>query len=141
MLKKIQNKLVFTFTFLCLSNLLFADDQLDRLTLDGIKMNVVKTADNGVVNQDTIFTFSQKDYVVSAEYQGGRILKGYLIGKLSPQNQLEFSYCQMQTDSKLDNGLSTCQLSKNENGKIILIEHFEWKSRPGEFGTNIFQEL
>ncbi|MBA3958293.1 MAG: hypothetical protein H0X51_07880 [Parachlamydiaceae bacterium] len=104
-------------------------------------MNVVKTAVNGVVNQDTIFFFSQKENVVSAEYQGGKILKGFLIGKLSAQNQLEFSYCQMQLDGKLDNGLSSCQLSKNDEGKLILIEHFEWKSRPGEFGTNIFQEL
>lgn len=114
---------------------------VDQFNLDGVKMNVVKTADNGVVNQDTIFLFSQKEDIVSAEYQGGKILKGFLIGKLSPQNQLEFSYCQMQLDGRLDNGLSSCKLSRNDEGKLILIEKFEWKSRPGEFGTNIFQEL
>jgi len=104
-------------------------------------MNVIKTAEAGVVNQETIFTFSQKENTVTAVYEGGKITKGFLVGKLSPSNQLEFSYCQMQLDGKLDNGLSTCELSRNENGKIILTEHFEWKSRPGEFGTNIFQEL
>jgi hypothetical protein len=118
-----------------------AADQIDQLSLNGVKMNVIKTADNGIVNHDTIFRFSQKENVVSAEYQGGKILKGFLVGKLQTQNQLEFSYCQLQRDGKLDNGLSLCQLSKNKEGKLILIEHFEWKSRPGEFGTNIFQEL
>ena len=118
---------------------IFAMDQSGPIILDRIKMNVIKTAENGVVNHETIFHFSQKDEIVSAEYQGGKILKGFLVGKLSIQNQLEFSYCQMQVDDKLDNGVSICQLSKNENGKIILTEHFEWKSRPGEFGVNIFQ--
>jgi hypothetical protein len=135
----LQKRMIkFLFSFSLLASPLVA---VEQFSLDGVKMNVVKTADNGVVNQDTIFFFSQKENVVSAEYQGGKILKGFLIGKLSTQNQLEFSYCQMQLDGKLDNGLSSCQLSKNDEGKLILIEHFEWKSRPGEFGTNIFQEL
>ena len=133
--------LKFLFPFTLFASQLMAVDHVEQFSLDGVKMNVVKTADNGVVNQDTIFFFSQKENVVSAEYQGGKILQGYLIGKLSTQNQLEFSYCQMQLDGKLDNGLSLCQLSKNEEEKLLLIEHFEWKSRPGEFGTNIFQEL
>ena len=120
---------------------IFARDQSENIMLDGIQMNVIKTAENGVVNHETIFHFLQKDGIVSAEYQGGKILKGFLVGKLSIQNQLEFSYCQMQVDGKLDSGVSICQLSKNENGKITITEHFEWKSRPGEFGTNVFQEL
>lgn len=47
----------------------------------------------------------------------------------------------MQIDGKLDNGASCCEVSKNENGKIILIEHFEWASRPGQYRTNLFQEI
>jgi hypothetical protein len=38
------------------------------MNLDDIKMNVIKTAPNGVVNDLTIFTFSQTDNVVSATY-------------------------------------------------------------------------
>lgn len=125
----------------CMASCVAATDPAPAISLDGIKMNVVKTAENGVVNQDTIFTFSQKEDVVSAVYQGGKIVKGFLVGKLSPNNELDFSYCQMQLDGKLDNGVSHCQLSRNEKGKITLTEHFEWKSRPGEYGTNVFQEL
>lgn len=112
-----------------------------KISLDNVKMNVVKTAENGVVNHETIFLFSQKDDVITAEYAGGKIRKGFLVGRFTNQNQLTFSYCQMQNDGALDNGASTCEVAKNENGKITLTEHFEWKSRPGEFGTNVFQEL
>ncbi len=109
--------------------------------LDNVKMNVIQTADNGIVNHETIFLFSQNKNTISAKYAGGKILMGFLVGKFTTDNQFAFSYCQMQTDGTLDNGVSLCELSKNESGKIILTEHFEWKSRPGEFGTNIFQEI
>lgn len=112
-----------------------------KFCLDKVRMNVIETAENGVVNHETIFLFSQKEEIVSAEYAGGKISQGFLVGRFPSENQLLFSYCQMQIDGTLDNGVSLCELSKNENGKITLTEHFEWKSRPGEFGTNIFQEL
>jgi hypothetical protein len=112
-----------------------------KFSLDKVKMNVIKTAETGVVNHETIFYFSQDGDQVSAEYQGGKIQLGFLVGKLTADDRLVFTYCQLQKDGKLDNGISDCELFKNEDGKFILMERFEWKSRPGEFGTNIFQEI
>lgn len=112
----------------------------ETISLDEICMNVVKTDACGVVNHETIFHFSQNGDLITANYAGGRIQSGFLVGKITDGNQLAFSYCQIQTDGKLDTGASQCEISRNEEGKIVLIEHFEWASRPGEFGTNIFQE-
>lgn len=112
-----------------------------ELFLDKVKMNVIQTADNGIVNHETIFIFSQDKNSVSAEYAGGKIYKGFLVGKFSSENQLLFSYCQIQINGIIDHGVSQCELSKNERGKIVLLERFEWKSRPGEFGINVFQEI
>ena len=109
------------------------------MNLDNVKMNVIETAGNGIVNELTIFTFSQKDNFISATYSGGQILKGYLVGILN-QNKLSFSYCQLQTNGKMDNGQSECDILI-ENEKIKLIEHFSWGSKNGEMGINIFQEL
>ena len=110
------------------------------ISLDNIRMHVLQTAEQGVVNQDTLFCFRQNGSQVSAEYGGGQIRKGYLIG-LIVNNKLTFSYCQLQIDDKLDYGTSSCELSRDENNRIILIEHFEWASRPGEKGTNVFIEI
>lgn len=109
------------------------------MKLDNIKMNVIETAGNGVVNEQTIFIFSQTGNFVSATYSGGQIHQGYVVGSLD-QNKLSFSYCQLQTNGKMDNGQSECDILL-ENGKIRLIEHFTWASRNGEAGVNIFQEL
>src|SRR5690242_6535720 len=111
-----------------------------EMNLDKVKMNVVKTARNGVVNNLTIFTFFQTGNIVSAEYSGGQIMKGYLVGSIT-DDKLSFSYCQLQTDGKMVYGRSNCDIVAGENGKIQLIEHFQWGSRNDEMGTNVFQEL
>jgi hypothetical protein len=103
-------------------------------------MHVVHTSERGVVNKDTIFDFVQNNNEVYAEYSGGQIVRGFLVG-LMGNNNLKFSYCQLQLDGKLDCGTSFCEVSRDENKKIRLIEHFEWASRPGERGINIFEEV
>jgi len=103
-------------------------------------MNVIQTAPNGVVNDLTIFTFSQTDNFISASYAGGQIFKGYLVGTLH-KDKLLFSYCQLQMDGKIDNGQSECDVMMGENGKIKLIEHFKFASRNDDRGMNVFQEL
>ncbi len=113
---------------------------MQPVSLDHITMNVIETSRNGVVNKDTIFNFAQRTNIVTAEYRGGKIVKGFLIG-VNEYGHLRFSYCQLQTDGKLDTGTSYCDLSITDKGKIRMKEHFEWSSREGENGINIFEEL
>jgi hypothetical protein len=113
---------------------------MKEVTFENLKMNVIQTAPNGVVNQFTIFTFSQKDNFVSANYAGGPIYQGFLVGTIN-MGKLLFSYCQLQIDGKTDNGQSECDITISENGKIRLVENFKWASKNDETGVNIFQEL
>ena len=87
------------------------------MNLNNIKMNVIETAQNGVVNYQTIFSFSQIDNIVSASYFGGKILKGFLVGTIE-KNKLFFSYCQLQTDGKMDNGQSKCDIVIENQKKL-----------------------
>jgi hypothetical protein len=89
------------------------------LSLDTIRMTVIKTAANGVVDNQTLFTFSRKENDVSASYAGGRIRQGYLVGYLD-RAKLFFSFCQLQVDGKIDNGQSVCDLTLDENKKIFI---------------------
>src|SRR6266496_2407036 len=80
-----------------------------NISLNKIKMTAIETAENGVVNKDTIFAFTQTEDLVTAEYAGGQIKKGFLVGTIS-ERKLKFSYCQVQTDGQPDNGISSCEL-------------------------------
>lgn len=76
---------------------------------------------------------------MSAEYAGGKIRQGYLVG-INSGTSLAFRYCQLETDGTLNGGESTCRLEIGKNGLVRIVENFEWASRPGG-GRNIIQEL
>lgn len=109
------------------------------ISLNNCRMHVAQTAAGGVVNAETFFVFSQDGEVVSAQYSGGGIRLGYLVGLLKG-NQLKFRYTQLQTDGCLDGGSSNCEIERLADGRIRLLEHFQWESREGS-GTNIFLEV
>jgi hypothetical protein len=106
-------------------------------SLDGRKMNAIKTAPNGVVGHETIFNFKEADGVISAEYAGGQVKHGYLVGKII-EEKLAFQYTQLHEDGKMDSGHSVCDIEMLPDGRVRLVEHFVW----GEgVGTNIIEEL
>lgn len=106
------------------------------INLDDIKMNVVETASNGVVNHNTIFNFKQKGDIVTAKYSGGLVQRGYLIGRIN-QSSFNFKYAQLHDDGNVAGGQSNCELRLHD-GKIQLVESFEWGAGKGQ---NVFQQL
>ena len=111
----------------------------EPISLDGLRMNAVETDPNGVIGVETIFKFRQTGSRVYAEYAGGKIDQGYLVGVVDGA-AFEFRYCQLEVDGSLNGGVSQCELARGEDSLIQIIEHFEWESRPGK-GRNVFQEL
>jgi hypothetical protein len=108
------------------------------ISLDGIRMHVVSTAEGGEVNAETLFEFTQDGSLVSARYAGGRVRLGYLVGTMSEEG-LRFRYAQVDHSGRLDGGYSTCEIGRTAEGRIRLAEHFKWDSREGS-GTNLYEE-
>ena len=106
--------------------------------LDGVRMNAITTAPGGFVNASTIFEFHERGSEVWAEYSGGRIARGFLVGTRDGKS-LSFRYCQRQTDGVLDGGASTCEIRRRD-ALVRIVERFTWASREGS-GENILQEL
>lgn len=106
--------------------------------LNGLRAHAAVTAPGGVINADTIFEFTQEGDVVEAKYRGGKIVSGFLIGRLRDQ-ELEFRYCQTHTDGVIAGGHSVCKVCVNDADKTEIVEEFEWAT--GGKGTNIIREL
>lgn len=109
------------------------------VSLNGLRMNAVETDPNGVIGPQTVFQFEQAADQVYAEYAGGAIVRGYLVGLLDAET-LRFRYCQLESGGVLHSGASICSIQRNEDGLVQLIEEFEWESRPGK-GRNVIQEF
>jgi hypothetical protein len=116
-----------------------ADTGLQRLTLAGVRMTVSNSDAHSVVNTSTVLTFEQQGNVVSARYRGGEIVDGYLIGLLEGWS-LHFRYVQADRSGRLDAGVSEGVLDRQADGRLRLVEHYQWLTRP-ERGTNTFEEI
>ena len=106
--------------------------------LDGLTMFVSTTAADGVVSGDTRLHFTQRGRRVVARYAGGRVLRGWLVGRWEG-DILRFRYAQREASSGVHGGQSVCVVEERD-GRLRLIEHFAWSTRPGS-GTNIFDEV
>lgn len=99
-------------------------------------MTAVKTAPNGIVNQNTVFVFQQFGERVLASYAGGKVKRGMLVGRVD-HNNLSFSYAQEDLEGKVTGGTSDCDIRLLTDGRVQLLEYFDW---PGGKGLNIIEE-
>jgi len=109
----------------------------EPFNLDARRMIATQTAPGGVINRETRFTFSQNGQTVEARYAGGRVKLGQLVGRID-RDTFEFRYAQLHEDDTLHGGHSRCQLQREPNGKIRIVEHYEWAN--GQTGTNVIEE-
>lgn len=108
-------------------------------SLHGLRMRVVATAAAGDVDTDTVFAFSQERNTVWAHYAGGAVEVGYLAGTVAA-GQLVFRYAQVDRRGDVHGGHSRCDVSMLPDGRVRLLEHFQWESREGS-GTNVLEEV
>jgi hypothetical protein len=109
------------------------------LDLDGRRMRAAVTDPQGVVSPETILVFEQAGDVVCARYRGGAIAAGRLVGRLDGLRTLRFCYAQTDRSGRLDAGISKGTLETMPDGRLRLVEEFQWLTRP-ERGTNVFEE-
>lgn len=112
---------------------------MQRFDLNGVRMTVSSAGAHSAVSAATILTFEQQGNVVSARYRGGEIVDGYLIGYVAGQS-LHFRYVQADRNGRLDTGVSEGMLDRLADGRLRLVEHYQWLTRP-ERGTNTFEEI
>jgi hypothetical protein len=109
------------------------------IDLNGLTMFVSATAANGVVGSSTRLYFSQRGTRVAAQYSGGSVERGWLVGRWIGE-QLTFRYAQREGGNAVHGGRSTCTVHRLENGRTRIIENFTWTTRIGS-GTNVFDEV
>jgi hypothetical protein len=112
---------------------------ISKVNLNGLSMYVSSTADQGVVDQSTRLLFYQREARVLARYQGGMIQRGVLIGRVLG-GVLTFRYLQVEASGEIHGGRSICNIVRTPEGKIRIIENFQWTTRNGS-GTNVFDEV
>jgi hypothetical protein len=110
----------------------------DGFSLDGRNFVAVQNSESGEVSEQTVFCYHQKDNAIWAEYLGGSIVKGFLVGTMDGNRCLSFSYQHLNINGEIKSGSCFSQ-PRVENGKLRFYEEWQWSS--GESGTSVIEEL
>ncbi|MGQ0286814.1 n-acetylglutamate synthase [Pasteurellaceae bacterium 22721_9_1] len=101
----------------------------------------ISNSESGEVNGNTFFYYHQDNRLIWAEYEGGEIIKGFLIGKFIAENKIAFTY--QHVNQSLENRLGKCvsQIEVLPNGKLRLHENWQWLDGEQKAGQSIIEEI
>ena len=105
------------------------------------KFYSVLNTDNGEVSDRTIFNYHQENNIIWAEYSGGEIVKGLLIGISDKIGNLIFTYQHVNTQNHIRTGKCKSMPEIMPDGKIKLIEEWEWTNGDMSKGSSVVMEI
>ncbi|SDN66118.1 n-acetylglutamate synthase [Alkalicoccus daliensis] len=97
--------------------------------------------ENGEVSSKTYFEYSQEDNILTADYGGGEIVKGRLVGLVSEDGSLKFRYNHVNTENELRGGECISTPEVLDNGKIRLHEKWKWLYKEETEGSSVVEEV
>lgn len=100
----------------------------------------ISNSENGEISSETLFHYKQVGNILTAEYSGGKIKYGHLIGLVDHAGNIEMRYHQVNHKDELMTGICISKPEILENGKIRLHENWEWTSGDKSRGTSIIEE-
>lgn len=115
----------------------FQDNQMNY---NGKKFKPVSNTENGETSSETLFHYQQFGNILTAEYSGGRIRLGHLLGLVDDSGCIEAHYHQVNDQDELMTGICRSKPEILENGKVRLHEFWEWTSGDRSRGTSIIEE-
>ncbi|EFL41810.1 hypothetical protein [Streptomyces griseoflavus] len=108
-------------------------------SLDGLVLAPVADQAPGQVGTRTRFAYHQRDGEVWAEYAGGDVVRGYLVGTRT-EDRLDFRYVQLKQDGTTSSGHCMSTVVDLPDGRVRLEESWEWESQRGS-GTSVVEQL
>jgi hypothetical protein len=108
-------------------------------SLDGRRFQAMADVVGGEVGTDTVFTYHERDGEIWADYSGGAIRRGHLVGTRDG-DRLDFRYAQLNADGQTSTGHCVSTVTVLADGRLRLDETWQWESRPGD-GTSVVVEL
>ena len=95
---------------------------------------------NGEVCSDTLFNYYQDGLNIWADYAGGSINRGSLIGKFVSENELEFNYQHINQNGELKAGFCKTVFTLHKSGKLKLSESWQWFTGDHSSGHSVLIE-
>ncbi|REJ75394.1 MAG: n-acetylglutamate synthase [Acidobacteria bacterium] len=101
----------------------------------------VSNSPSGEVSGDTEFRYFQDGIVVWSEYEGGDIVKGFLIGVVAEDGSLNARYQHVNSSGLLMTGICDTKPELLHDGRLRLHETWQWTSGDRSSGVSVLEEV
>ncbi len=101
----------------------------------------VNQSDNSETSSETVFQYQQKGNILTANYAGGEIVTGHLIGLVDVDGNIDMRYHQINKKGELMTGQCQSQPEILKDGRIRLHETWQWTSGDMSKGESVLEEL
>jgi hypothetical protein len=108
-------------------------------SLEGLVLSPVADQAPGQVGTRTRFTYHEQEGRIWAEYEGGDVVRGHLVGTRDADT-LDFRYVQLKQDGTTSCGHCVSVVTDLPDGRVRLDERWQWESQEGT-GTSVVVEL
>ncbi|MDQ3000631.1 MAG: n-acetylglutamate synthase [Fibrobacterota bacterium] len=109
-------------------------------SLNGKTFRTFSNSDNGEVGSETLFLYHEDGGIIWAEYSGGLIRKGFLIGKRITEDTLDLCYQHISLDGGIRTGICASTITMETSGKIRILEKWRWTCGDGSEGESVILE-
>ncbi|WP_029903369.1 GNAT family N-acetyltransferase [Prevotella sp. 10(H)] len=103
-------------------------------------ISIENTAD-GEVSEKTIFRYHQQEDIIWAEYYGGHVTRGYLIGKFVSDTVLTFVYQHINVNEEIRMGECRSTIEIQPDGRLRLYEEWQWLYNDNTSGRSVVEEI
>ena len=112
-----------------------------KYNLNNKRFRGVSNNSNGEVSSSTLFTYHQEGDVLWGSYEGGAIVKGSLVGRVTDDNHIEFNFTHINLDKSLLSGFWQSSIESFESGRLRLHEQWAWTSGKEGQGESVVEEV
>ncbi len=112
-----------------------------KINLNNRTFRALSNTPNGEVSDNTLFYYKQSDELITAEYHGGSIVNGSIVGKVVSNSYLEFEYQHTNLDGEIRTGVCQSYPELSASGKLILKEYWQWTCADFSKGESTLIEL
>ncbi len=110
------------------------------VSYDGKYFVAKANSENGEVDSSTVFSYHQNGNILWAEYDGGDIIRGNLIGTVSKSGELDFYYQHINKNNQIRIGKCHSAPRISDNGKTELSEEWQWLNGDKSKGYSVIVE-
>ncbi|MEM7031222.1 MAG: n-acetylglutamate synthase [Chloroflexota bacterium] len=112
-----------------------------KYNLDGKIFQSVENTNNGEVSAETLFHYHQNEEIVSADYNGGSIRRGHLLGTMLEDGTLKFTYHHINVAGELMLGQCLSVPTLLPDGRLQYAEEWQWLNGDKSSGKSLIIEI